>query len=506
MKKKIMILILVLTFILIAPKVSAKYVKTTDSKEIIRIGKMEEEIPDLVFDNITLSATETNDSESFFTINANDELSGIDRIELYIDGDLYNTFEYDGSKSETKEFRVRVSNLPFYETCYAKGIDLKGNSKNSNIVTPNTSRINDLRDLLKFREMQNNKTVDFKNKDFYLLNDVNLSGNWEPIGNQNFPFEGKFHGENHLIKNLKLTVTKDSQGFFGVSNGEISELVVEGNITSTGSYYNIGGIVGENHGLLKNLKSNVTINCPKANRIGGIAGVSSKENGHIINCVNYKNITGYECVGGVCGFNSEAYIECCGNESNATITANFQCGGGVLGYLELNPVNKDCGITKSYNRGKVTGNKAIGGIVGAAWNIYNKSTSIKYCYNKGDITCQQRLCGGILGGTQYDLDGNDSSSNNVIVGCYNVSSVSGGTTSVYSYQITHSYATVTSSYYPMQSKNDNAYGTAMQTVLFKDKFGPSSLLYILESLSKGSWTISDSKNDGYPYFLWENEI
>ena len=98
---------------------------------------------------------------------------------------------------------------------------------------PNISRINDLTDLLKLRTLQNNQTVNFNGKHLYLLNDIDLSNcyvngvsSWIPIATKDNPFRGIFHGNEHIISNLKITTISNYQGFFAQNNGTITELVV----------------------------------------------------------------------------------------------------------------------------------------------------------------------------------------------------------------------------------------------------------------------------------------
>ena len=483
MKKLVFVFLIISLFFVNYYKVSAKYVITKDSPEIIKINSIEN--PDKVFDEISLSASEVNDYEGVFTIKATDKISGIKKLELYINGKLYHTFEYDEPENnKTEELEVDVKNIPFYENCYAKGIDFKGNEKTSNEVTPNTSRINDLTDLLKFRTLQNQKIVNFENRDLYLLNDIKLSGNWEPIGTTASPFKGQFHGKNHVISNLQITVDGDNKGFFGVNQGEISDLTVNGNINSGSGFYNIGGISGSSDNLIKNCKSNVEIT-GENDRVGGIVGVCA---GYVGYCINYGNIAGHECVGGICGFSSETYIECCGNEASSTIKSSLQCSGGIAGYIENQLSDRDCSVIQSYNRGQIEGYKAIGGIVGSAWSKFDTPIVIKLCYNTGNVNSTTEMHGGILGGTQKDLRGEDTSPDkNVIMNCYNVGKITNLTISNFTFQLTHEYATVINSYYPIESKDVSGYGTKIQSFYFKLPISvPSSLVYILDSDCKRS--------------------
>ena len=484
MNKKILFFMLILLLLFVTPKASAKYVIDSDSIEIIRINSLYIEQPDKIFDEIEVSAPEVNDLQGVFTITAKDEISGIAKIELYINDKLYKTFNYEDEPKEKREiFEVNVKDIPFYESCYVKGTDFKGNTKESEKIIPNTSRINDLTDLLKFRKLQNSQMVSFENRDLYLLNDISLlSENWEPIGSENVPFSGRFHGKNHTISNLQITSTCDFQGLFGMNKGEISDLSINGKISSGNELKNIGGIAGASDNFIKNCKSNVEIT-GYSDRVGGIVGVCS---GYVGYCMNYGDISGRESVGGICGFSSETYIECCGNKG--TVNCSFQCGGGVVGYIELQRTDKNCAITQSYNSGQVSGSKAIGGVVGGAWNIFNKSITIELCYNTGNVTCSNEYHGGILGGTQNDLEfENTDESKNIVRYCYNIGTIKNIKNNLMIFQITHQCATVIDSYYPATNRNSIYFGTKItDNLMLSPITNTNSLIYKLDLVCKRS--------------------
>ncbi len=451
---------------------------------------------DKIFDEISVSAPEANDSGTTFTINAKDKLSGISKIEFYINGKLYKTFDYTNQKlnNKTEIITVPIKDIPFYENCYVKGIDFKQNTKNSSEITPNISRINDLTDLLKLRKLHNERIVNFDSRDLYLLNNINLSGNWTPIGTSQNQFKGRFHGNNHSISNLQIVAGSDCQGIFGVNGGEISNLLVYGNI-SAGGYSKMGGIAGENTNTITNCKSHVTIN-GTGTYYGGITGANSK--GYVTNCLNYESISGKESIGGICGASS-GYVENCGNRSSSSITASFQSSGGIIGYAEVQLDGKDCALFSCYNNGTIKASRAVGGIVGGSWNVYNKNVTIKCCYNTGTITSNENLNGGILGGTQHYFDGSNSdSTKNIVKDCYNIGQINCSSQN----QISCIGAIVQNSYYIFGRANASFLGTYKIDILFKS-FNSDSVFMLLNN-SLPIWTIN-SLNNGYPCFLWQNE-
>lgn len=193
--------------------------------------------------------------------------------------------------------------------------------------------IYNLEDLINFRNLQNNKIVNFKNKNIYLMNDIDLSEyytdeiqSWIPIGSKDNPFEGNFNGNSHTISNLKIETTSDCQGFFGQNNGDIRNFTISGNIIAN-NCQNIGGAVGINCGALNYIKNRVIIS-GTSTQVGGIAGTCIE--GEIIRCKNFNNIAGNNYVGGICGYSKNSYLYRCGNENDLEITNIGNCTGGIV--------------------------------------------------------------------------------------------------------------------------------------------------------------------------------
>lgn len=179
--------------------------------------------------------------------------------------------------------------------------------------------IYNLEDLLNFRNLQNNKIVDFTGKNVYLMNDIDLSeyynenSNWIPIASEENSFKGNFYGNFHKISNLKIQANSDCQGLFGKNDGLIKELKVQGEINAN-NCENIGGITGVNSGIISYSNSEITIT-GNARNVGGITGYCNQ--GSLIYNKNYNSILGDSNIGGICGYSQNAYIWRCGNEVNA---------------------------------------------------------------------------------------------------------------------------------------------------------------------------------------------
>ena len=199
-------------------------------------------------------------------------------------------------------------------------------------------------------------------------------------------------------------------GVVGRGEGNISSCTNSGAVsnacpaTTSGSYLQVGGIVGYNNG------SSVVSDCHNTGNVSNsancngyvyVGGVTSEADSAVSNCDNTGNVTNsgnsaqskWISVGGVVGFASAAITSCSNGTSSAaggTIsnsgTSNEDVNiGGVAGN------NNGVAFTSCYNKGAVenSGNSKseynvnIGGLVG--WSSAN-STYSSTCYNTGAIT------------------------------------------------------------------------------------------------------------------------
>lgn len=114
----------------------------------------------------------------------------------------------------------------------------------------------------------------------YKLNaDINLENKpWTPI---NY-FEGTFDGQGHTISNMKVSITSTdgiSAGLFGISDGTIRNLIVEGEVTvNSERSCQVGGICGRSpFGKIEFCRFNGTVSSTTSNQqsynsAGGIMG------------------------------------------------------------------------------------------------------------------------------------------------------------------------------------------------------------------------------------------
>ena len=178
--------------------------------------------------------------------------------------------------------------------------------------------INDLGDLMAFRDAVNNGTSatyksvpnrdGFKGECIILNSDLDLSliQSWTPIGSVTAPFKGSFIGRQNKISSLQVS-NQDNAGLFGVVEDEaiISRLhILSGSISNA---TNAGGIVGKlNNATVKNCSNGATINNSRV--CGGIAGKIDGSSS-LKSCLNIATISSnqeYASIGGLAGLVSQS--------------------------------------------------------------------------------------------------------------------------------------------------------------------------------------------------------
>ena len=67
--------------------------------------------------------------------------------------------------------------------------------------------------------------------EYELAADIQLAGEWAPIGNNDAPFTGSFNGNGHTISGLNYTTNGNWVGLFGASTGTIKNVrIVDANL------------------------------------------------------------------------------------------------------------------------------------------------------------------------------------------------------------------------------------------------------------------------------------
>jgi hypothetical protein len=129
------------------------------------------------------------------------------------------------------------------------------------------------------------------------------------------------------------------------------------NCYSTGNvsgFYEIGGLVGYNHGYIANCYSTGSVS--GGSIVGGLVGKNQRRDitGTITNCYSNGDVTGDDDVGGLVGFNYGTITIC---YSTGTVSGDNDDIGGLVG-------RNNGTINNCYSAGSITGNGSVDGLVG----------------------------------------------------------------------------------------------------------------------------------------------
>ena len=218
-----------------------------------------------------------------------------------------------------------------------------------------------------------------------------LDAEWTPISK----LEGIYDGGNFTVARLRVSLGNGNAGLFAANGGTIRNVVIASASALRGQWH-AGMVCGENTGTIERCTNRASVTD------GGIAGLTYNAT-LITRCYNTGTVTveGSQA-GGICGqLNAGATISSCYNAGKVGAKWN---SGGIAGQstdAEIIACHNDgliesqtsgwagaggiCGfhkgtITACYHIGQVTGDSAIGAIVGE-----HNSGNISYCYWNGDL-------------------------------------------------------------------------------------------------------------------------
>lgn len=200
-------------------------------------------------------------------------------------------------------------------------------------------------------------------------------------------FSGKIDGNGHTIYvdllNRQYKNTMQAMGLIGYSGGaEIENLTIDGKVT---------------------LKTEQTGETKTSSYAGAFVGLAQWANGKattITNCVNKATVTVNEISNGG-GFVGRTLgnLKVTGSENQGDVTIDGNYAGGIVGYVGKSSTGSapSLTITETTNKGSITGDNGVGGIVGIfvkeAAGGTHKLTKVS---NIGTISGNDQV-GGIVG-------------------------------------------------------------------------------------------------------------
>lgn len=219
-------------------------------------------------------------------------------------------------------------------------------------------------------------------------------------------FGGTFDGQGYTISGLTITGSGNVRGLFRYlqSGGVVQNVSLEVTIEPTDLQDSLGGLVGNNHGSVRNCT--VTGSIQGETNIGGIIGVN-ESSGKIINSTFSGSVTGEHYVGGIAGQNLGSILQCVNQGKINTVAVE---GEADLEDLDSRPLNSTENLPACTD---------IGGITGFSTGV------LQSCKNTGPVGYEHvgYNVGGIAGRQSGYLNG--CTNQGVILGRKDVGGIAG---------------------------------------------------------------------------------
>lgn len=306
------------------------------------------------------------------------------------DGNVWNVGSAGGiaDKDPTDRFAERSYSYPSLNgvgSAAAREVEVYNFSTDS---TPDWQEFKYIETVEDFRKID-----DDLSGNYVLAKNIDFGGNnYRPIAYKSgTSFTGKFSGNGHTIGNISVNYGDDLVGLFGTNKGLIMNLAVSGEVT--GEEY-IGGICAKNEGTIYScsfdgeVKQSATTQ--RKGKVGGICGTNYAT---ISNCFNSADVSGKDCIGGICGemFGNDPVVVYCVSVGKVSGFTGSAIVGGICGY----------GIGVSYGGSSELSHCRFDMDVSGSINLINSGGAIakrddNFSYNT------EFLCGDNSG--SFDLD------------------------------------------------------------------------------------------------------
>lgn len=197
-------------------------------------------------------------------------------------------------------------------------------------VSEGNYTVNNEKGLKNLAELVNNGATDIN---ITLTGDINLTGEWTPIGNYEQKYTGTFDGNGKTITGLTFNQPETNNvGLIGRlgENGIVQDVKLDKvNIKANN---NVGGIVGGNNGG-SIIGCSVSGDISGSKFVGGVMGVVGIGNSVVTACYHEGSVSGSEFVGGVAGDSAYGSLTACYHAGNVS---GSQYVGGVTGFATGN--------------------------------------------------------------------------------------------------------------------------------------------------------------------------
>lgn len=206
-------------------------------------------------------------------------------------------------------------------------------------------------------------------------------------------FGGTFNGNGHTISGIDCTEKGSYKGLFRYvqEEGKISDLKVKGRCVPQGAKSFVGGIAGENAGVIENCSFDGDVEGESV--VGSIVGIN-KDTGKIVSCVSSGKVLGENATGGIAGKNEGFILNCTNNalvntvyeEKKNTLSDIDADSGAILENYKTKKEEDGTNMLEHSDTGGIVGYSS--GIVSGCKN--NASVGYKHVgYNIGGIAGRQ---------------------------------------------------------------------------------------------------------------------
>lgn len=245
-----------------------------------------------------------------------------------------------------------------------------------------------------------NKVNDKSAPDGYFNTHFTLTSNIDmgniaitPIGDFLYPFKGHLDGKGYEILNVYIDSTNDYVGVFGTI--DTSSFIK--NLSVKGKIVgksNTGGLVGLNLGTVSNCRNYAEIITNDGFATVNTGGLVGSNRGLIVNSANFGTVNSSGSnTGGIAGINSRSDIEI------GEIRACYNKGEISSQFYVVGGIagHNDSTISQCYNAGEISALSTAGGIAGSNVGI------IENVYNISDINVETKIAGGISGNNEGEI-------------------------------------------------------------------------------------------------------
>jgi len=203
-------------------------------------------------------------------------------------------------------------------------------------------------------------------------------------------FAGVLNGNDYTISNLTIDsagVKNSYLGLFGqiAAEGQVMNLGVENiNITSDGegeATYYIGGLCGNNLGVLTHCYTTGSVTGSYTGYVGGLIGQNTE--GLVSSCYSSVNVSagdGSGFIGGMAGVNVHGSITDCYAGGSVAGTYNTDWLGGLVGISTVVTSGKLSSVSNCYATGSVANGNSSSNVGGLAGENSGTGSSVANCF------------------------------------------------------------------------------------------------------------------------------